>query len=127
MLDFALTVDTDVYECYTGIIGLATSSGSSDDTTTTTDDETTTTDDTTTTTDDATTETTDETTTDETTTADDDTARRRVRQTSSSGDARDCFWRNYKPILPIWSFSLMPTGDTATDYVSWSCNDTSEI
>ena len=37
-------------------------------------------------------------------------------------DIFDCFWRYYKPILPIYELSALDEGDMVYDYLPWTCN-----
>ena len=46
---------------------------------------------------------------------------------STNTDPSDCFYRTYSPELPLWQTSFIDTGDRIQDYVSWTCNDSSEL
>lgn len=37
-------------------------------------------------------------------------------------DFLDCFWRYYRPVLPIFETSFLDQGDMEYDYVEWTCN-----
>ena len=47
--------------------------------------------------------------------------------TFQNSDAQDCTWRRYKPHLPLWETTFIDRGDFVSDYVPWTCTDSSEL
>lgn len=45
----------------------------------------------------------------------------------SKTDTSDCAWRRYDPQLPLAEYSLLDRGDKVSDYISWTCNDDSQL
>ena len=37
-------------------------------------------------------------------------------------DILDCFWKYYRPVLPLYEISFVDKGDMAYDYLPWTCN-----
>ena len=37
-------------------------------------------------------------------------------------DILDCFWKYYRPVLPIYEISFVDEGDMSYDYMQWNCN-----
>ena len=46
---------------------------------------------------------------------------------ATNTDPSDCFWRKYRPHLPLLSSSLLDSADLVHDYQQWTCSDDSQL
>ena len=46
---------------------------------------------------------------------------------STGNDKEDCWWKKYRPNLPIFEVSFMDKSDTVGNYTPWSCSDDAEL
>ena len=46
---------------------------------------------------------------------------------ATDNDKDDCFWRKWKPELPLFEVSLLDDFDRVGDYSPWACNDDSQL
>ena len=45
----------------------------------------------------------------------------------TENDKDDCWWRKYRPQLPVFKFSVLDSADTVSDYLPWQCSDDSQF